>query len=1181
MGSFTLGMEFVEGVSTKRQDSVVVSLCVSGHISTICNNATKRPRRAVEKVTSVSHGSDGDLFEAIRQGKSAIQILVDEWLDSYKQNRESALLELINFLMQACGCKGVVTQEMLEHMQNADIIRKMTEEFDEDTADYPLSLSTQPWKKFRLNFGEFLDTLVNRCQYSIIYDELLMDALISLLTGMSDSQVRAFRHTSTFSAMKLMTGLVKVARDLSLHLNTCQRQYDVERAKNPEKRALERLETLQEKRRELQENLEEIGNMMNGIFKGVFVHRYRDTVPDIRAICMEEIGVWMKTHSQSFLNDSYLKYVGWTLHDKQGNVRLQCVRSLQGLYVVPEFVVKMELFTSRFKDRMVSMAKDKEQQVAVEVIKLLGLLSQNMEDLLSKEDCETVYPLVFSASRALSSAAGAFLYQRLLCTKETRTSPKDRSRRGTNAAFFRLLVSFFIESKLHEHAAYLVDSLWETAGVQLRDWECQTDLLLVEETGLDDTQESALIEILVSSMRQAVEGTSPVGRVPGKKALSVRDKKTQSDDKVRLTRHMSLVLPHLLAKFSADAEKMTSLLRVIQFLEMEIYCTERLEKHFDILLSQVQEILEKHTEPDVLEGCSRALYVLCNRDLTLYKHADIARSHLVDQLTDHFLQQVPDILQATDLDEDEVYNIAATMKRISALYSAHDLSRWELFDPCSRILRKAIDTGEVPEQIVLPALTCGHFALLWELSGCSSHKTPQDKLASLRKKLFSFCDMCQSCLSDLHISVREQAFILLSDILVIFGGHMVKGERSHLQSLVYRPELSLQAELAGFLLDHVFKDPEEEEEEDKSHLLLERRNLLAGYCKLILYSALQLRSASDIFRHYIKFYKDYGDIIKETLHRTRSINKEESTKTVLLSLTQAYTGLCQEGGSPPLRSSRPFLEIRDLARRLALLFGPDQMRNRQDVVLLHKEGIKFSLRNPETSEWSSQNLPFLDVLSEFSPRLLRQDKKALLRYLDQICEQRLPLQQEDDAELCAPLQAYKRSLSTDGDSSPAPQGQVSAQRDGARRRSDTQGREVPPPHKRRKSSIDTVDISSVIMEEDGRKRLPLMSSTLLKEKPAPPTQGRDEEEGGSESDFEPSRFSIRRPLGTPSSFRSLRPRTGTPATLSSSLHRMSLMEEEEEEEIVIEDVESSERSAGEDELPDLLDSAILDSEDDL
>lgn len=55
------------------------------------------------------------------------------------------------------------------------------------------------WRKFKMNFCDFVQTLVKQCQYSIIYDQFLMDNVISLLTGLSDSQVRAFRHTATLA----------------------------------------------------------------------------------------------------------------------------------------------------------------------------------------------------------------------------------------------------------------------------------------------------------------------------------------------------------------------------------------------------------------------------------------------------------------------------------------------------------------------------------------------------------------------------------------------------------------------------------------------------------------------------------------------------------------------------------------------------------------------------------------------------------------------------------------------------------------------------------------------------------------------------------------------------------------------------------------------------------------------
>ncbi|XP_069804743.1 cohesin subunit SA-3 [Dendropsophus ebraccatus] len=1152
----------------------------------------KRTRRpAVKQTQAIKQGrgdviAGKDLFEALRLGRSAMQALVGDWLDGYKTDRQAALLGLINFIIQACGCKGVVTNEMMETMQNTEIIRKMTEDFNEDSADYPLSLTTRPWKKFRGNFGEFLDTLVSCCQYNILYDGILMDMLISFLVGLSDSQVRAFRHTSTFAvcntpaisrspAMKMITALVKVARDLKHHQDTSQRQFNVERAKSPENRSAERLETLVEKMSEMHSNLEDIANKINGLCKGVFVHRYRDVHPEVRALCIKELGTWMTIYPQFFLNDGYMKYLGWMLHDKQGHVRLQCLQCLHELYIVPQWAGSLELFTSRFKNRIVAMVLDREHQVSAEAIQLIGLIHRNMESALSTDDCETVYPLVYSANRAVATAAGEFVYHRLLCTSSEESSPEHGSRRSSHASFFHLLIEFFISSKLHEHAAYLVDSLWDSASRQLKDWECQTDLLLMKKTCLDDQEESALVKILVASTRQAAEGTSPVGRVPVKKILSAKDKKTRAEDRLRLSRHLVVTLPHLLAKFSADEDKVAMLLKVVEYLQLEIYSTERQEKNLDLLLIQAHDIMQKHTEPRILEACSQSLYILCDRNMAFSKRTEIMLSQLVDMLIAQFQDHLPDILQVTDLDEDDVYNMAATIKRLSALYSAHDLTRWELFEPCSHIVQKAIDTSEVPEQILLPVLVCCHFSLLWELFHFSKSQPPKDEdLAALRRRLLSFLGMCQSLLSDLHCNVREQAFKLLSDLLVIFGDHIGHGDRSHLQTLSCSPDLTLQAELAGFLVDHVFTNFEDEDIEDESEKLQqlhERRVLLAGYCKLILFNTLDLRFASEVFKYYVKYYTDYGDIIKEALSRSRRMSKEGSTRAILLCLTQAYTGLILEDVSPDRRFSQPFLEIRDLARRFSLLLGPDQVRNREDVLLLHKEGIKFSLRPPAGAAWSPENVLFLDILSEFSPKLLRQDKASLLQYLEETCQLCIPPEQAVEGdETWAPLHAYKKSLGTDVERSPS-----TPRTRRTRERRQAHSPWFSPLSKRRRFSKEVS--SSDLGEEEEGGQSPLMSSTMLRRRVATPAPADDR--GGSDSDFDTSQsFTVRRPLLPARTLQ--RTQEENPFALRSSLHRLSLREEEEEGELVIDDRESSmTSSAGEqEEPPDLLDSAILDSE---
>ena len=46
------------------------------------------------------------------------------------------------------------------------------------------------------------------------------------------------------------------------------------------------------------------------------MHRYRDVDPEIRMACIRAIGSWIVSYPSLFLQDLYLKYIGWTLNDK-------------------------------------------------------------------------------------------------------------------------------------------------------------------------------------------------------------------------------------------------------------------------------------------------------------------------------------------------------------------------------------------------------------------------------------------------------------------------------------------------------------------------------------------------------------------------------------------------------------------------------------------------------------------------------------------------------------------------------------------------------------------------------------------------------------------------------------------------------------------------------------------------
>jgi hypothetical protein len=96
-----------------------------------------------------------------------------------------------------------------------------------------------------------------------------------------------------------------------------------------------------------------------------------DTVSDVRCICIEELGYWMAAYPVLFLEDSYLKYVGWSLFDKISEVRMKCVSVLLPLYERQDLNRRLELFTSKFKDRLVSMVTDRDIDVAVKSCQLI------------------------------------------------------------------------------------------------------------------------------------------------------------------------------------------------------------------------------------------------------------------------------------------------------------------------------------------------------------------------------------------------------------------------------------------------------------------------------------------------------------------------------------------------------------------------------------------------------------------------------------------------------------------------------------------------------------------------------------------------------------------------------------------------------------------------------------------
>lgn len=90
---------------------------------------------------------------------------------------------------------------------------------------------------------------------------------------------------------------------------------------------------------------------------------------------------------------------------------------------------------------------------------------------------------------------------------------------------------------------------------------------------------------------------------------------------------------------------MANLLQIPQFFDLDVYSAGRMEKHLDALLKQIRLVVEKHIEMDVLEACSKTYSILCSEEYTIMNRVDIARSQLIDEMTDRFAHSVEELLQ--------------------------------------------------------------------------------------------------------------------------------------------------------------------------------------------------------------------------------------------------------------------------------------------------------------------------------------------------------------------------------------------------------------------------------------------------------------------------------------------------------------------------------------------------------
>lgn len=322
------------------------------------------------------------------------------------------MTELVNFVLRCTGAEAMVSDADVEDVDNA--ASRIEDLQDEHAAagagaDYPLVSRAPKYRGFRGDLVDFVDALVSSFHRAgLLYsDAALMENIQVWVASLSTAAIRAFRHTATVVSLAMVTALCRIAAELASTTAAARKQLAAEERRRGTAANPGRVAVLKAKVSEGSARADAVDALVRDCVDTVFVHRYRDVDPRVRADCIAALGNWIVLHRALFFDGTYLRYLGWVLADPVATTRAVSVAALARLFRQRDNIAGLRAFSDRFRPRLVEMAvRDADADVRAAVVDLLGLVRAG--GLLDAPDVDTVGRLVFDTEPRVRRTAGKF-----------------------------------------------------------------------------------------------------------------------------------------------------------------------------------------------------------------------------------------------------------------------------------------------------------------------------------------------------------------------------------------------------------------------------------------------------------------------------------------------------------------------------------------------------------------------------------------------------------------------------------------------------------------------------------------------------------------------------------------------------------------------------------------------------
>ncbi|KAI1423021.1 hypothetical protein F5Y12DRAFT_566731 [Xylaria sp. FL1777] len=694
--------------------------------------AVKLPNRP-KKTTKVAPASlarrdNNDLYSEVFGSGNNSDDVAGHWFQRYQNDDAKALTELVNCVLLAAGCEQQLNEDDIGDPENsANRLTELEEAYEQTSiSDYPLISRTKSSKNFRELLVGFFDSLITLVhQTDVIYkDEEFLENIQRWVGIMSSSALRPFRHTATTVALSMLTALINVMKQLDDRITRFNQSLQTESNRRGKNKGL--MDDTQRAVDSAKANRELLDAKVNYLFDIVFVHRYRDIDPKIRAECIEALGTWVCNLPTVYMSPEYLRYLGWLLSDINVTTRLEVLKQLAK--VLKRDAEKLAHFIDRFRPRLVEMAtRDSEVSVRVAAIAVVDVLRGS--GMLEPEEVDSISKLAFDSEiRVRKAVVGFFselvqefidnkideiggndvleevfgdqeeddfdsvrkdwisikaLAENLAVYNAQLDAEQDEIRHGLDVAADVVNASI-PESRISLAAQALYEKMpeisnWQViAGYLLFDHTTSsksrssksnsTEVAVKKAVAPEPQEEAILLEVLATAVKESLAPSTEHDK--NKRRHHRLDHEAQEDAGLQLAGF----IPRLLNKYGSDPAMAATVLRLEHFLDLEVFQQLRQNSAtYNQLLEEIATQFNRHVDQTLLNEAV-ASFLHARQYYELEELVDGKMAGLWEDSINSLrsLDKICELSLRGNLDRSTLTSLSQTLMKISKLVTVSD-----------------------------------------------------------------------------------------------------------------------------------------------------------------------------------------------------------------------------------------------------------------------------------------------------------------------------------------------------------------------------------------------------------------------------------------------------------------------------------------------------------------------------